>query len=333
MQLFEAYRMRGHQLADLDPLGLVRPETPKELDPARYGLSAQDRDTRFRGHRHRGSYQHDAGRDHRAPRADLSGHHRRRTGPHYVTGRASLVADPLREGGGGSSGERRREAADPAGADRGGGYRALSAHPLCGPETFLAGRRREPDPAALGSGPACRHQGVEEIVIGMAHRGRINVLVNIMGKAPGELFSEFEGSYDHSARPVPGTSNTTWASRRTCARPAATYTWCWRSTHRIWRSSIRWSRARRGPGRVPRRREGDEVMPLLIHGDAAFAGQGVVMETLQMSQTRGFGPAAPCISSPTTRSALPPATAGRAVHAVLQRRGQDGRSADLPRQR
>jgi 2-oxoglutarate dehydrogenase E1 component len=131
--------------------------------------------------------------------------------------------------------------------------------------------------------------GVEETIIGMAHRGRLNVLVNLLGKSPKDLFSEFEGQYDlaklrgsgdvkyhkgFSADLKTGSGNVHVAlafnpSHLEVVNPVV-------------EGSARARQERRGDVL------GDKVLPVLIHGDAAFAGQGVIMETLQLSQARGF---------------------------------------------
>ena len=124
----------------------------------------------------------------------------------------------------------------------------------------------------------------------MAHRGRLNVLVNLLGKSPAELFSEFEGSYDPSRLRGSGdvkyhqgfSRGPAHAGGKRAHRRSP-------STPRTSRSSIPSSRARCARARsAAATRARDRSWPLLIHGDAAFAGQGVVMETLQLSQTRGF---------------------------------------------
>ncbi len=124
----------------------------------------------------------------------------------------------------------------------------------------------------------------------MAHRGRLNVLVNVLGKSPGELFSEFEGSYDVSAktrlrrRQIPPGLLVGCAHARRQRAPGAGV----QSVAPGNRQSGGRGLGARPPGAPRRRDRATRVMPVLIHGDAAFAGQGVVMETLQMSQTRGF---------------------------------------------
>jgi 2-oxoglutarate dehydrogenase E1 component len=131
--------------------------------------------------------------------------------------------------------------------------------------------------------------GVEEVVIGMAHRGRLNVLVNVLGKAPAELFSEFEGAYDRSR--LKGSGDVKYhkgfsADLRTANGNVHTVL-AFNPSHLevvdpVVEGSVRARQERCGDDR------GVRVLPLLIHGDASFAGQGVVMETLQLSQARGF---------------------------------------------
>jgi 2-oxoglutarate dehydrogenase E1 component len=131
--------------------------------------------------------------------------------------------------------------------------------------------------------------GVQEIAIGMAHRGRLNVLVNVLGKAPQELFSEFEGDYDLSQ--LKGSGDVKYhmgfsADIRTDSTPVHV-TLGFNPSHLeivnpVVEGSVRARQDRRGD------EDGSQVLPLIIHGDAAIAGQGVVAETLQLSQTRAF---------------------------------------------
>lgn len=131
--------------------------------------------------------------------------------------------------------------------------------------------------------------GVEEIVIGMAHRGRLNVLVNVLGKSPQELFSEFEGDYDLAS--LKGSGDVKYhmgfsADLRTGGSNVH-ISLSFNPSHLeivnpVVEGSVRARQDRRGDS------AGDTVVPVLIHGDAAVAGQGVVAETLQLSQTRAF---------------------------------------------
>ena len=136
---------------------------------------------------------------------------------------------------------------------------------------------------------SCGAAGIEEVVIGMAHRGRLNVLVNLLGKSPATIFSEFEGAYDLSH--LQGSGDVKYhkgfsADLRTSAGNVHTVL-AFNPSHLevvdpVVEGSVRARQERRDDSR------GDRVLPLLLHGDAAFAGQGVVMETLQLSQARGF---------------------------------------------
>lgn len=130
--------------------------------------------------------------------------------------------------------------------------------------------------------------GTKEIVIGMAHRGRLNVLINIMGKTAADLFMEFEGKrvHDHN-----GTGDVKYhmgfSSHLKTKHGGVHVSLNFNPSHLeivspVVEGSVRARQDRREDT------EGRQVIPVLIHGDAAFAGQGVVMETLNMSQSRGF---------------------------------------------
>src|SRR5882724_8833970 len=131
--------------------------------------------------------------------------------------------------------------------------------------------------------------GVEETIIGMAHRGRLNVLVNLLGKSPKDLFSEFEGQYDLAK--LRGSGDVKYHKGFSADLKAESgnvhVALAFNPSHLevvnpVVEGSARARQERRGDAL------GDKVLPVQIHGDAAFAGQGVNMETLQLSQTRGF---------------------------------------------
>ncbi len=132
--------------------------------------------------------------------------------------------------------------------------------------------------------------GVEEIVMGMAHRGRLNVLVNILGKSPAMLFEEFEGNHKdrNPLRSGDVKYHMGFASDiRTPGGPVH-MALAFNPSHLEIVDPVVVGSAR---ARQVRRKDAthDKVMPILIHGDAAFSVQGVIMELFQMSETRGFG--------------------------------------------
>jgi 2-oxoglutarate dehydrogenase E1 component len=135
-------------------------------------------------------------------------------------------------------------------------------------------------------------QGVKEVVMGMAHRGRLNVLVNTLGKPPRKLFDEFEGKFDHhedDGRAHTGDVKYHMGFSADVATPGGPMhlALAFNPSHLeivdpVVVGSVRSRQMRRGD------KERKAVLPILMHGDAAFAGQGVVMELFQMSQARGF---------------------------------------------
>jgi len=130
--------------------------------------------------------------------------------------------------------------------------------------------------------------GVQEIVIGMAHRGRLNVLVNVLGKQPKDLFLEFEGKTPQELPSGDVKYHNGFSSDLSTAGGPMHLSLAFNPSHLeivnpVVEGSVRARQRRRDD------KTGDQVLPILVHGDAAFAGQGVVMETLNLSGTRGYG--------------------------------------------
>jgi len=128
--------------------------------------------------------------------------------------------------------------------------------------------------------------GAKEVVIGMAHRGRLNLLVNTLGKSPQDLFDEFDGkaTFDNHGDVK---YHQGFSSNVSTPGGEVHLAMSFNPSHLeivspVVEGSVRARQDRRSDP------SGDRVVPLSIHGDAAFAGQGVVMETFQMSQIRGF---------------------------------------------
>jgi 2-oxoglutarate dehydrogenase E1 component len=129
---------------------------------------------------------------------------------------------------------------------------------------------------------------VKEIVIGMAHRGRLNVLVNILGKHPKILFGEFEGKIDVGEGSGDVKYHLGFSSDVQSPGGPVHLVLAFNPSHLeiinpVVEGSVRARQERRGD------KARNEVLPILLHGDAAFAGQGVVTETLNLSETRGYG--------------------------------------------
>ena len=132
------------------------------------------------------------------------------------------------------------------------------------------------------------NQKIAEVAIGMAHRGRLNVLVNIMGKTPAELFREFEGKPTNDRNGSGDVKYHLGFSSNIITTGAPVHVaLAFNPSHLeivgpVVEGSVRARQDRRQDS------DGSLVLPVLIHGDAAFSGQGVVMETFNMSQSRGY---------------------------------------------
>ena len=287
IQLVGAYRQRGHQKARLDPLGLQVRERVPDLELAYYGLSEADYDTLFQS----GSPL--MGKSEATLRDIVAGLERTYSGTigaefgHIVSTEERLWIASRMEG---VLGEPHYDAV----VKRRLLERLSAAEGL---EQFLAARYPGAKRFGLEGGESLIPMmdelvqrgggyGAKEVVVGMAHRGRLAVLVNIFGKSPADLFDEFEGKATYQ-----GSGDVKYhqgfSSNIMTPGGEMHIALAFNPSHLeivapVVEGSVRARQDRR------RNEQRDQVIPIIIHGDAAFAGQGVVMETFQMSQTRGF---------------------------------------------
>ncbi|ABI57949.1 2-oxoglutarate dehydrogenase E1 component [Alkalilimnicola ehrlichii MLHE-1] len=288
LRLINAYRFRGHQLADVDPLNLrPKPDVP-DLDPAHHGLTEADMDEEF----NTGSL---FAQDRMPLRRIIELLQQVYAGPigsEYMhitdTDQKRWIQERL---------EANRAQADLPAERRKGILERLTAAE--GIEKYLHSKYVGQKRFSLEGGESlipmlddliqdAGRQGVREVVLGMAHRGRLNVLINIMGKSPKDLFAEFEGKKPSE---INGSGDVKYhmgfSSDIQTPGGALHVAMAFNPSHLEIVNPVVEGSAR---ARMHRRRDhvGAEVLPVLIHGDAAFAGQGVVMETFQLSQARGF---------------------------------------------
>lgn len=285
LRLINAYRFLGVRLARLDPLQRYpQPEIP-ELDPAYYGLTTADMTTQF-----------DTGSLVASDRATLVEilHILRTTycgrlGVEYMYISDNVRKRWLQQRLEGCLASPRLDAAtqqkileDLTNAEtlerflhtRYVGQKRFS---LEGAETLIPMLQQLITRAA--------GQGVEEIVLGMAHRGRINVLVNVLGKPLTQIFDSHHqdaAALSGDVKYHQGFSTDVETPNGNVHLALAFNPSHLEIVHPVVRGSVRARQQRRGDAL------GNEVMPVIIHGDAAFSGQGVVMESLNMSETRGY---------------------------------------------
>ena len=290
-RLIQVWINRGHLVASIDPLGLMPRPKPRVLELPYYHLTPADLDTEFyTGSRIEAVPKRLKLRDILAQLEYIYGGNVGAEFAHISDSEERLwLQDEFQEGR-----LRHRFSAD----EQRNILRQLTAAE--GLERYLHTKYVGQKRFSLEGGDAfipllddliqsCGAAGVEEVVIGMAHRGRLNVLVNLLGKSPAELFSEFEGAYEPGR--LKGSGDVKYhkgfsADLRTASGNVHTVL-AFNPSHLevvdpVVEGSVRARQERCGDER------GARVLPLLVHGDAAFAGQGVVMETLQLSGARGF---------------------------------------------
>ena len=290
IELIDAYRTRGHLMADTDPLNYRQRRHP-DLDVLSHGLTLWDLDREFAVGGFGGQAAHEAARRARRAARLLLPHRRHRVHAHRGPRAARLAAGAHR--GAAPEARRRRAEVHPGQAQRRRGVRDVPADQVHRPEAVLPRGRRDRHPAAgrrAGQGRRAR-----------AGRGRHRHAAPRPAQRAGQhrrqadlaRSSASSRATSTPARPTaPATSSTTWAPRASTsgcsatARPPSP----WRPTRRTSRPSTRCWRASSAPSRTcsTRARAATPCMPLMLHGDAAFAGQGVVAETLNLALLRGY---------------------------------------------
>ncbi|MDE1166076.1 MAG: 2-oxoglutarate dehydrogenase E1 component [Pseudomonas sp.] len=288
LRLIQAYRMRGHQAAQLDPLGLWQRPAPADLSINHYGMTNADLDTTFRA----GDLF--IGKEEASLREILEALQQtycRTIGSEFthitdseqrswfqqrlesVRGRPVFSAEIKNHV------LERVTAAEGLEKYLGTKYPGTKRFGLEGGESLIPML----DEMIQRSGS----YGTKEVVIGMAHRGRLNVLVNTFGKNPRDLFDEFEGKKKVELGSGDVKYHQGFSSNVMTPGGEVHLAMAFNPSHLeivspVVEGSVRARQDRRNDA------VGDKVLPISLHGDAAFAGQGVVLETFQMSQTRGF---------------------------------------------
>ena len=287
LQLINSYRFLGLRVANLDPLARHEKPVIAELDPAYYGLNEADMDSTFA------------------------------TGSLVAASRLTLreILQLVRQTYCGSIGAEYMYISDVAqkrwiqnrleGVRGQHGFNVAQRRRILGRLTAAESLERYLHTKYVGQKrfsleggetlipmldhllQRCGAQGVQEAVIGMAHRGRLNVLVNILGKQPGMLFAEFEGIHAEHLSSGDVKYHQGFSADIATSGGQLHVALAFNPSHLEIVNPVVEGSVRARQHRL-KDHQGVKVVPILLHGDAAFAGQGVVMETLNMSQTRGF---------------------------------------------
>ncbi len=289
LRLVNAYRVRGHQKADLDPIGYSqRPPVP-DLDPAFHKLTSADMDTVFNTGSMVAPDQMKL-KDIIALLEKVYCHHIGVEYMHLTDTRQREWLQQRLEGPAGKlpidKDQKRRLLEELTKAE---GLEKYLHTKYVGQKRFSLEGLDALVPQIRELARHLAKNGAKELVIGMAHRGRLNVLVNILGKSPQELFQEFEGKHDNlddfysgDVKYHMGFSSDLPTEHGTIHLALAFNPSHLEAVDPVVAGSARARQVRRHD--ESRR----QVVPLLIHGDSAIEGQGVVMELLNMSQEEDF---------------------------------------------
>ena len=288
LQLINAFRFRGHQHANLDPLGLWQQERVRDLELSHHNLTDKDFDTQF----NLGSYA--LGKD-KLPLGDLFKSLNRTycgsIGSEYMhitdTEQKRWLQQRIESVESKPVISREEKIKILKGLIAADGMEKYLGAKFPGAKRFSLEGGDSLVPMLKGLISEAGKAGTKEVVVGMAHRGRLNVLVNVLGKNPSVLFDEFAGKHDDSLGAGDVKYHAGFSSDFATEGGNVHLALAFNPSHLeivnpVVMGSVRARLSRRDS------EDGAKVLPITIHGDSAIAGQGVVQETFNMSQTRGF---------------------------------------------
>lgn len=288
LQLINAYRFRGHQHANLDPLELWKQPRVRDLELSHHNLSESDFDTNFNV----GSYA--IGKE-TLPLGELFKSLNRTycgsIGTEYMhitdTDQKRWLQNRIESVQAKPEISRDEKVSILKGLVAADGMEKYLGAKFPGAKRFSLEGGDALVPMLKGLISHAGTKGTKEVVIGMAHRGRLNTLVNVLGKNPSVLFDEFSGKHDDSLGAGDVKYHAGYSSDFATPGGNLHLALSFNPSHLeivnpVVIGSVRARLDRRGCT------DGSLVLPITIHGDSAIAGQGVVQETFNMSQTRGF---------------------------------------------
>ncbi|MCU1458660.1 MAG: 2-oxoglutarate dehydrogenase, subunit, partial [Actinomycetia bacterium] len=288
-QLINMYRVRGHLIANLDPLGRRKPHTHPELDVNHYGLTIWDLDREFPTSTLAvDKKQMKLG----AILGVLRDAYARTVGVEFMH-----IQEPDQKTWIQERVERPHDAATPDEQRRilerlnaAEAFERFLATKYLGHKRFGLEGAESLIPMLDALLSTAADTGMQDAVLGMAHRGRLNVLANVIGKSYMQIFREFEGSLDPTS--AQGSGDVKYhvgavGKHQSPAGHVIDLTLASNPSHLEAVDPVVEGMARAKQDRISDA-EGDKVLSVLIHGDAAFAGQGVVAETLNLSEVPGY---------------------------------------------
>ncbi len=283
----EAYRMRGHQNANLDPLGLMVRASLPDLELAYYGLKSEDLNDMF----HSGTLTGSELLSLRDILSCLKSSYCGSVGSEFMhiidSNQRVWIQERLENWRGqfNFSTEQRLRILDRLNAAEGLEKYLAAQYP--GTKRFGLEGGESLIPLLDTMILQLKSYSIREVVIGMAHRGRLNVLVNIFGKKPSDLFEEFEGLRKSKSGLGDVKYHQGFSSDLNLSGHIIHLALAFNPSHLEIVSPVVQGSVRARQDKY-QDSETESIIPISIHGDAAFAGQGVVMETFQMSQTRAY---------------------------------------------